>query len=176
MVYLISNSIYFSKFAGEGCRSLNRTRSSPPISSQGTTLSTDANSEPYFFDRRWRACKCANITNANRSNSGVDIHELEAMRNKPCNHNALAHRRSFIQSRSRDSHYRANLKLNNSNYPSQYYPDLSPIDMCYLLQGDYDPAEKEDLDVESSSHCINTAFTIRDIQLLLLQGKLCRII
>ena len=79
--------------------------------------------------------------------------------------NALQHRRSFTQ-QYRDNQYQANFKFKQSNYPSQYYPDLSPMDMCYLLQGDNGHEDDE------GSHYINTELTIRDVQLLLLQGKL----
>ena len=41
------------------------------------------------------------------------------------------------------------------------------MDMCYLLQGDNNGHEEEE-----GSHYINTELTIRDVQLLLLQGKL----
>ena len=40
------------------------------------------------------------------------------------------------------------------------------MDMCYLLQGDNGHEDDE------GSHYINTELTIRDVQLLLLQGKL----
>ena len=79
--------------------------------------------------------------------------------------NALQHRRSFTQ-QYRDNQYQANFKFKQSNYPSQYYPDLSPMDMCYLLQGENGHEDDE------GSHYINTELTIRDVQLLLLQGKL----
>ena len=70
----------------------------------------------------------------------------------------------------RDHHPAASF-LKHSHYPSQYYPDLSPLEMCYLLQGD-GRGENERFGKDEASHFVNTALTIRDVQLLLLQGKM----
>ena len=88
-------------------------------------------------------------------------------------HNGLQHRRSFVH-QTREHRHGENFQLKQSNYPSQYYPDLSPTEMCNLLQGMQDDGEDEgdhdrlELD-ENTAHFINT-LTIRDVQLLLLQG------
>ena len=150
----------------DGCRSLIRTRSSPPTSSECTNVSSNHNIEPYFFDRRWRACKCANITNQLRSShSGIELNENGYVACK-LNHNALEHRSSFAHHRD---HRRENFNVKQTNYPSQYYPDLSPLEMCYLLQGDAAQEGNETLGMNDVNHFINT-LTIRDVQLLLLQG------
>lgn len=145
----------------DGCRSLIRTRSSPPTSSECTNTSSNPNVEPYFFDRRWRACKCANITN--RSYSGIEINENLSGK---LSHIALDQQSSVAHRRG---HYRGDFNLKSSHYPSQYYPDLSPMEMCYLLQGDH-PDQNQRLEMDDASHIVNT-LTIRDVQLLLLQGQ-----
>ena len=92
-------------------------------------------------------------------------------------HNGLQHRRSFAH-HSREHRHGDNFHLKQSNYPSQYYPDLSPMEMCNLLQGMQDDGEEDgdndrlELD-DNAAHFINT-LTIRDVQLLLLQGLYCR--
>ena len=145
-----------------------RTRSSPPASSEAS--SNHPNHEPYFFDRRWRACKCANHP---RPHSGIEIAELGPNMTNRLYHNGLQHRRSFAHT-TRNRHHGDNFHLKQSNYPSQYYPDLSPIEMCNLLQGMQEENGEEynddrlQLD-EDAAHFINT-LTIQDVQMLLLQG------
>ena len=169
--------IHFGSNSGDGCNSLIRTRSSPPASSDCTQASSNhPNHEPYFFDRKWRACKCANITNHQRPHSGIEMNEMGERMNGTLYPNRLQHRRSFAHP-SRERRHGDNFHLKQSNYPSQYYPDLSPIEMCNLLQGmqeeDSEENDNERLELdEDTAHFINT-LTIRDVQLLLLQGLIC---
>ena len=148
-----------------------RTRSSPPASSECTQASSNhTNHEPYFFDRKWRNCKCANHL---RPHSGIEITELGDNVSNRLYHNGLQYRRSFAHP-TRERHHGDNFHLKRSNYPSQYYPDLSPLEMCNLLQGmqeeDGEPDDNDRLELdEDTAHFINT-LTIRDVQLLLLQG------
>ena len=127
-------------------------------------MSSNPNDESYFFDRRWRACKCANITNELRSQSGIQANDNGNLSEK-MNNISLDHRSSFAHNRSQ---YRGNFNLKSSKYPSQYYPDLSPMEMCYLMQADVRD-QNERLEIDDASHFVDT-LTIRDVQFLLLQG------
>ena len=69
-------------------------------------------------------------------------------------------------------HHHANL-LKNIPYPSQYYPDLFPLEMCYLMQEKRRPNEEENgLEHVDTSHFMNNAMDLRDLELLLMQGKI----
>ena len=68
-------------------------------------------------------------------------------------------------------HHNANL-LKNIPYPSQYYPDLFPMEMCYLMREKCRANEGEDgLEHVDTSHFMNNAMDLRDLELLLMQGK-----
>ena len=69
-------------------------------------------------------------------------------------------------------HHHANL-LKNIPYPSQYYPDLFPLEMCYLMQEKRRSNEaKNGLEHVDTSHFMNNAMDLRDLEILLMQGKM----
>ena len=156
---------------GETCRALVRTGTSPQTSSECTNISpSNPNNEPYFFDRRWRACKCAFATNQLRASNGKEANEAIRSISKG-NHND-AERRNLL---THYHHHQSASLLKNIPYPSQYYPDLFPLEMCYLVREKRrrrGEEEEDGLKHVDTSHFMNNAMDLRDLELLLMQGKL----